>query len=242
MNLTETRARESRLTQAAPVSLEHGRFEPGQVVQLWLVALGAIGAGSLGGLFLTWGSAAFDSEWGWLRGLGMWLAIFGVLLMVLSYAVAVAVSLLAARGWWMHQLRVDDWHIAQLAAYEAAGGQQVEREYTSRTLTTSEPAHALLVTLAVLDRARAGEATPWSSPKLTGPLWFGTVKLGELSKSEAEAFARLLGEVGAVTGKRKGYAGQLATSDPGELLALVARNYGKHVPGRVERATIEGEE
>lgn len=241
MHYSETRAREERRTQAAPVSLEHGRFEPRQVVQLWLVALGAIGAGSLGGLFITWGSAATDSTWGWVRGLGLWLAIFGGLTTVLSYAVALAVSVLAARGWWRHQARVDDWHYAQLDAYEAAGGQESRREVLQRTLTATEPAHALLVALSVVERARSGEATPWSSPKLTGDVWYGTVRLGELSKSEAEEFSKFFAEIGLVAGRKKGQAGKLVATSEQEVLQLVARNYGKYVPGRVERPEQEQE-
>lgn len=239
--LTETRAREERRTQPAPVDLEHGRFEPHQVVSLWGIAAAALAVGSFGGLLVSWGSATLTSSWGWLAGLGMWLAIFGVLLMVLSYAVALAISLLATRGWWLHQQRVEDWHQVQITAYEAAGGQETRREVLQRTLTTSEPAHALLVALHVVQQAREGVATPWSSPKLTGPLFYNGVRLGDLSKAEAEDFSRLLAEVGLVKGRRKGFAGQLAAASEGEVLQLVASNYGKYVPGRIQRPEIEAE-
>jgi hypothetical protein len=233
MQFKELKAREERRTQAAPVSLEHGAFEPAQVVALWAIALAAIAVGSVGGLLISWGSAGADHPWGWVRGLALWLALFGGLTTVLSYAVALAVAALAARGWWRHQLRVDDWHYAQLDAYVAAGGAESVREVSERTLTVADPAHALLVALAVLQAHREGIATPWSGPKLTGPLWYAGVRLGELAKGDAEQFSRLLGDVGAVTGRRKGFAGTLAATSEGELLALVARNYGRHAPGRL---------
>lgn len=235
MKLTETRAREERRTQAAPISLEHGRFEPGQVVQLFGIALAALAAGAAGGALLSWGVAGTGSRWGWLADLSTWVAVFGALVAGLGFALALAVTILAARGWWRHQARQDDWHYAQLAAYESAGGQESYREVTHRSLTCTEPGHALLVVLAVARRARAGESTPWSAPKLAGPVWYGQTRLGDISKPEAEEFGRFLAEVGALTGRTKGRAGQLVTTDPGELVDLVARNYGKYVPGRIER-------
>lgn len=238
MNVTETRAREARRTQAAPVDLEHGRFEPGQVVQLFVVAVVALAAGSFGGVLLSIGTAGAGSSWGWLAGLSTWVAVFGALLAALGFALALAITVLAARGWWRHQARVDDWHYAQLDAYEQNGGQEATREVLERTLTTTEPTHALLVALAVLQRHREGVQTPWSSLQLRGPLWYNGVRIGDLSKSEAEQFSRLFAEVGAVQGRRKGHAGQLAAADEGQLLQLVAKNWGKHVPGRVERVEL----
>jgi hypothetical protein len=239
--ITETRARELRRTQPAPVDLEHGRFEPGQVLKLWGIAAGALGVGSLGGLFISWGSAASSSHWRLVASAGLWLLIFGVLLTVLSYAVALAISLLASRGWWQHQQRVEDWHYAQLAAYEAAGGQESQREVLQRTLSTSEPAHALLVALHIVQQAREGIATPWSSPKLAGGggLWYNGVRLGDLSKTEAEEFSRLFAEVGLVKGRKKGAAGQLAVTGEAEALQLVAQNWSKYVPGRVDRSELD---
>lgn len=239
--ITETRAREERRTQAAPVDLEHGRFEPGQVLKLWGIAASALAVGSAGGLFISWGSAASSSHWRLVASAGLWLLIFGILLTVLSYAVALAISLLATRGWWQHQQRVEDWHYAQLAAYEAAGGQESNREVLQRTLDHSEPAHALLVALHVVQQAREGIATPWSSPKLAdgGGLWYNGVRLGNLSKTEAEEFSRLFGAVGLVHGRRKGHAGQLAVAGEAEALKLVAQNWSKFVPGRVDRTDEE---
>lgn len=243
MHISERFAREERRTQKAPVDLEHGRFEPSQITALWAIAAGAIAAGSVGGLLASWGLAGTTSSWGWVAAASTWLAMFGALLLALSYALATAITVLAARGWWRHQQRVDDWHWAQLEAYEAAGGVESVREVAQRTLSTQEPAHALLVALHVVQQAREGVATPWSSPKLAaGPLFYQGVRLGEVSKPEAEAFSRLLAEVGAVVGRRKGHAGQLAAVDEGQLLQLVAKNYGKYVPGRVERPELEGPE
>lgn len=241
MHISEVRAREERRTQRAPVDLEHGRFEPGQITALWAIAAGAIAAGSVGGLLASWGLAGTGSNWGWVAAASTWLAVFGALMLALSYALATAITVLAARGWWRHQQRVDDWHWAQLDAYEAAGGQESVREVAQRTLSTQEPAHALLVALHVVQQAREGVSTPWSSPKLTGDLWYGSVRLGNLTKSEAESFSRLFAEVGAVVGRRKGHAGQLATVDEGQLLQLVARNYGRYIPGRIERTEEGGE-
>lgn len=241
MNMTETRAREQRRTQPAPVDLEHGRFEPGQVIRLFGIATGALAAGAAGGMLLTAGLQGTESRWGWLAGLSTWIAVFGALLMALAWALAAAVTALAARGWWRHQDRVDDWHFAQLAAYEAAGGQESSREVLQRTLTTTEPAHALLVALHVLQQAREGVPTPWSSPKLTGPLFYNGVRLGDLSKAEAEEFSKLFGAVGLVRGRRKGHAGELAVSTEQDVLRLVAQNYGRYVPGRIERADPEAE-
>lgn len=232
MNLQETRARENRRTQAAPVDLEHGRFQPDQVVQLYIVAAIALAAGAVGGVLMSWGLAGAGSTWGWLATLSTWIAIFGGLLALLSFGTAGAISFLAASGWWRHQARVDDWHFAQLAAYEHAGGQEIEREVLQRSLSLSEPLHALAVALHVVERARAGEPTPWASTKLRGVITYGHLSLGELSKTDAEAWSLALADVGIVRGRRKGYAGELAVQSEGEVLQLVSRNWGKIAPGK----------
>lgn len=235
MNVHETRARENRRTQAAPVDLEHGRFDPEQVVQLFIIAACALGAGSIGGVLASWGMAGAGSSWGPLAALARWLGIFGALLCGLSFATAGAITVLAARGWWRHQARVDDWHYAQLDAYEHAGGQEIEREVLQRSLSLSEPLHALAVALHVVERARAGESTPWASTKLRGPVWYGQLHLGELTKTDAEAWSNALADVGMVKGRRKGYAGELAVKTEGEVLQLVSRNWGKIAPGKLRQ-------
>lgn len=240
MQAREISARESTRVQAAPVDLEFGKFEPGQVVRLFAIAAGALGAGALGGLLLSWGAAGSSSSWGWLAALGLWVGVFGALLLALGFALAGAVTVLAARSWWRHQARVDDWHFAQLAAYEAAGGQEREREVSMRGLTLAEPLHVLGVALAVAERAQRGERSPWSSTQLRGDVWFGNMKLGQLGKGEAEDFSKALAQLGLVRGRVKGAAGQLATADYAEVLQLVASGYGKVRPGAPDRAEQEG--
>jgi hypothetical protein len=57
------------------------------------------------------------------------------------------------------------------------------------------------------------------------------MKLGELGKGSAEEFSKAIAQLGLVKGRAKGSAGQLVTSEVGEVLELVARNYGKVRPG-----------
>lgn len=241
MQVREIQARESTRVQAAPVDLEHGRFEPGAAVRLFGIALGGLVAGALGGMLLSWGVAGTSSEWGPVASASVWVATFGALLLGLGFALALAITVLAARGWWRHQERVDDWHEAQLAAYTAAGGQQVEREVKIGTLSTSEPLHVLAVALHVVEQAQRGERTPWASTALRGDVWWGNLKLGQLGKSDAEDFSKALAQLGLIRGRSKGAAGQLVTTDPAEALTLVAKNYGKVKPGAVDPAAQEAE-
>lgn len=240
MKVQERTATEQRRTQAAPVDLEHGALEAGRVVELWLVVLAALGVASVGGLLAAWGWNAWGSLWPWLAGAGAWLFWLGLGVGLVSLSTAGAVLVLAGRGMYQHQLRVERWDAAQLAAYKQNGGQETHREYTERTLTTAQPMHVLAVALAVAELVRTEGGTPWSGPQLVGPVRLGNVKLGELGKREAEEMGRALAEMGVITGRGKGTAGQLVTTDPQQLVQLVTRNYGRYVPGRVDRAEAGG--
>lgn len=237
LKATNISAREATRVQAAPVDLEHGRFEPDHVVRLFAIAVGGLGSSAFGGLLLSWGAGVSNYRSGFVSALGVWLAVFGGLMFLLGLALAGAVIFLGSLGWWRHIGRVDDWHYAQLNAYESAGGQESEREVHVGSLSVREPSHLALVIIHVLDRASRDAAPSWTSTALRGDLWCGNVKLGQLSKPQAEEFAKALAQLGLVTGRVKGSAGQLATRDMGSALALLGAGYGKVRPGALESNT-----
>jgi hypothetical protein len=65
--------------------------------------------------------------------------------------------------------------------------------------------------------------------------------MGDLSKADAEQFSTALATIGLVKGRKAGAAGQLATKDPGEVIQLVMRNYGKVRPGDIAYPAVESD-
>lgn len=242
MQRVDISTRERISTQAGAMDLNAGRLILAEAVKLFVVSAGAWLLVVMGLLLvgLMWGGDRY--EWHAVRLMRYAVGGFGAGLATLAAGAAGASSHILIRGWYRYAARLEEWHRAELRAYRAAGGQVVDRSYTVRALTIQEPAHVVLVALALAERARREEGFKPSVETLRGDVWLGRVKVGELSKPTAEEFARALHQVGLLKGRKAGYAGQLTTVDPGEIIELVTTRAGRIRQLDQERPAAAGEE
>ena len=103
----------------------------------------------------------------------------------------------------------------------------MERTITGWELMTDRPLHMLGLALALHERVKRGEDTPFSTRQLTGDVWLGNVKLGQLTPAAAEEASRFLADVGLVKGRQARQAGRWAAESTEEVIQAVARRWVK---------------
>jgi hypothetical protein len=178
--------------------LDDGRLDVGRAAVLAGFVFGALLLGALG----AWGAAA---QLGGGSGAVM---LLGLAVALLAWGFGGAVGYLGALEWLDRRRRVEEWHAAALAAYEAAQGAETIEQVSEYTLTTSNPAHVLLAALWTHFRLREGVETPYSARKLAGPLFLAGRRAGELSKLGGEEMSKRFAELGLVQGRAEGRAGE----------------------------------
>lgn len=227
MQQVDYSSRERIYTGHGPLQLDTGRLILSEAVKLFVASAAAWSVAVVGAsmVALVWGGDPY--EWRGVTILRYAAGALGAGLAALAGGVAGAAWHILVTGWYAYRRRLDDWHRAELAAYRAAGGTRVDRQLAVRALTIHEPAHALLVALSLAERLRNGQIKEPSAAALTGDVWLGRVKVGELTKAQAEEFAQALHQVGLVTGRKKGHAGKLATVDPAAVIEMVTTRAGR---------------
>lgn len=220
-------ARERISTQAGAMDLDAGRLLLADAVKAFFISASAwvfVCAGLLL-VRVSWGGDRYEHV---AVATARWFfATLGGGLAALALAAAVSTMFLLVRGWFRYARRLEEWHRVQLWAYTQAGGQQVDRTLTIKSMTAQEPAHVLLAALALAARVRAGDVTEPSVSALQGAVWLNFVQVGELTKPGAEEMLRAFSQVGLIRGRTKGRAGQLVTLDPAEILELVTTRAGR---------------
>lgn len=234
--------RERISTQSGAMNLESGRIILADSVKLFMVSCAAWLICCLGLLLVAIAVGGDSYEPRALTILRYFVGAVGAGLAVLAAGSASSAAHVIISGWYSYKRRLESWHRAELAAYSAAGGQRVDRELTVRALTIQEPTHALLVALSLAERSRRGDLKEPSTAALTGDVWLGRVKVGELTKAQAEEFGTALYQVGLIRNRKKGYAGQLVTADPAEIIDLVTMKAGKIRTIEGERPQLEAPE
>lgn len=227
MHKLDISQRERISTQSGAMNLDAGRATISDGVKLFLLTCGAwlviisgllMGAASLrAGAYEHWFVTLLRF---WAGGLGAGLA--GI-----AAFYGGAFAHLFVSEWYGYQLRRDEWHTAELIAYRRAGGQVVDRQISVKALTTAEPAHLLLVALSLAERAQRGAIKEPSAASLQGDVWLGMIKAGELTKPQSEEFGTALAQIGLITGRKKGHAGRLLTTDFAEVYQLVTTRAGR---------------
>lgn len=227
MQRLDVSTRERISTQAGAMNLDSGRLLLAEAVKAFGVSLAAWFLVCLGALLVQAALAAIWSASDVARLFLWFVGTFGAGMMALAGTAAACTMYLLVASWFSYRRRLEAWHRAELRAYTLAGGQQVDRQLTIKALTVQEPAHVLLVALALAAKIRAGTVSEPSVAALQGDVWLGLIKAGELSKPAAEEFGRALHQMGLIKGRTKGKAGQLATVDPGEIIDLVSSRAGR---------------
>lgn len=206
-----------------PMNLDVGRLTARDAAQLLGLAVGALAVGAVGGLLAWLAWPDFSSWTGWR----FIFVSFGGAVALLGIGLAVITALFAVRDWLAYQDRLADYHMLAMASHEQTGGVEVERVITGWELLTDRPLHALGVALAVHERVSKGEASPFSTRQLEGPVWLGGVRLGDLTSAGAEQTSKLLSDVGLVTGRQARQAGRWAAISEQDVIRAVVRGWAK---------------
>jgi hypothetical protein len=210
----------SRTTQQHVQSLPG--VEPQQFQPMTLLAVLGIG---------TLGSVVFGLGWallfGWhvgavVAGLLWTIAGGGTVLVVCGLAMTEALDDRA----WRRAART-----AQIDAYQESNGLVTHESVSETTIRSDNPAHLLLLALALHQQVCNGTPAPWSVNNLCGPqfLSFGrkAVRIGEVSSREqAQDIANTLASAGLIDGRRERSAGQWNAVDTREVLEMMGVSDG----------------
>lgn len=224
-------ATESVRIATGPMLLDSGRFNAADARGSLLLILAVVAVACLGALLAA--AAAPRGTW---AGLSTWrwlIVGFGVLVALLALMVAVVALTVTLAEWLSYRRRLEDWHAATLAAYEDAGGQEIDRSLSVFELSDAAPAHLLLLALSIQQQlAASSESKPWSVREIEGDVWLrgsrgNLVKLGNVSAGTAERMGRRLAELGLVEGRKNRSAGRWVAASADEVLAMVADGWSR---------------
>ena len=206
---------------SAPVKpfmdLESGEFDIKQAALSAAFALVALLVALLGAVGLK---LSFTADyWNFLSG------GFSLVVSLLALWLTYGVLRLTWVRWHDHHERLVRWNDAGLENYVNSRGLQVVEEITEYSFTADNPLHVLWCALEVQRRIEGGEETPYSGYKLRGPMFWGGVRVGELSKPAAERMSARFAELGLSYGRREGNAGRWVARDAGEVVAMLRERW-----------------
>lgn len=202
---------------APPIDLDSGRLDLVRAAAAAGFVLGALIVAAGGGWLLVVSKSSYETNW-----FGVMLG-GGISLIALTFgSVVLYVSI---TEWTDHRARVMDWHKQALKERQVNGGQEVVEHVSEWELSTSNPAHVLLAALSVHMRLQQLETTPWSSRRLRGAVFFAGRRVGDVSKTTAEAMGKQFALLGLVDGREEGDAGEWIPTSTDEIVRLVVKNW-----------------
>lgn len=222
--MQQVTATQSTRPARSPMDLDVGRLTMREAAQLGGLAVASLAVATLGGLLarLTL-PTSFDELAGWrfvLFG-------FGLALLVVAFGFGVVVCGLTVADWHGYLVRKADWHDATLRAYTALDGVETDQSLSITDFSPSVPLHVLAAALVTHRRVLAGADSPFSVRQLAGPVFLDAVRIGDVSGSAAEELPRVFASLGLVKGRGPGRAGEWVPTTEAEVIAAIAKNWGK---------------
>ena len=210
-----------------PVNLSAGEPTPRGAIltTLTILAIGLIGAMGLGLLMLAV-PTGYGSEWSiwrvFLAGIGLW--IFAV-----SAVLAGTMFQNVRYSWNVYYDRMEEWHQAALAAYNAQNGLQVTESYDRYNLDPTRYGDVLAVVRAIYRSAEPQSA--FTRRALEEPLFLDdgahAVQIGTLNGIAPERIGTLLSKLGVISGRSARVAGTLAPPSFEDAVQIIDANWHK---------------
>jgi hypothetical protein len=197
------------------MAIDEGRLDVRRAALAGGFVLGSLVCAALGAWLVTLAQTVLIVAW------------LGAGIVVCALAFGGTVGYIAVVEVLDHRERVRAWHTAALLAYEEQNGVELEQTLTEWELSAWHPMHVLLVALSVQRRYEQSGGTPWSVRGLEGPVFIGGVRFGEVPASQARLLGQQFAEMGLIEGRAAKSAGQWAARDAGDVIELVARNWGR---------------
>lgn len=207
----------------SPMSLDVGRLSAGDAFRLLGLAIASLAVASVGAL-LAW--LAWPGE---LLLISMFRFIFlclGLLVAGLGVGLAGLVIYLTQVDWFAYQHRLADYHKLVVDSHKATGGVDIERTVTGWELSSTMPAHMLVLALSVHQAVMEGNLD-FSSRGLIGDRWLLGLRLGDVNQSQARQMSQMFPALGLVAGRKGGNAGEWVPQSTDEVIQLVTKNWTK---------------
>ncbi len=206
---------------AAPVDLNAGKPTFGELAPLFGLALLALLPVALGGALLNWSFPREGRELGGWQTLGLLLGgllIFagGSFFRSLSGTVPAAVR--------DYYARINDWHYAQLAKYEAGDGQITAVQVSEWEYSPVDPRKVAFALLAVyLSQPRSLSIETLTKNGLWLRVGQRSFPLIKFTQDGASAFLNLLASSGGIAGRGPRAAGEITFHDFRSVAMLALR-------------------
>lgn len=207
-----------------PMDLNVGRLTARDAAQLLALSVGALAVGAVG-MLLAW--LCLPDYMSDLSGWRVVFMAFGLSVSVLGVGLAVITAWFYWRDWTFYHERLADYHQLYVESHQTTGGVEVERTITGWELMTDRPLHVLGVALAVHERVMKGEASPFSTRQLEGPVWLGGVRLGDLTPATAEETSKLLSDVGLIKGRQARQAGRWSADSEQDVIKAIVGKWAR---------------
>jgi hypothetical protein len=217
-------ARETVKPAQLPVDLRDARLKLSEAVQLLGYSLLALLVGAIGGWLALAATPAAAVDWTKTRAI---IALFGASVAIVGVGQAVNVSRLMAASWWRYLDWCDRYADVDIESREASGNQERETEVRIWELSANTPRDVLLVALAVWYQVQQGEAHAYTVRGLTGPLWLGNIRLGDVNTTQAQRTAKALAQVGLIEGRTGTRSGEWTAQSADEVIMRVLENWNR---------------
>lgn len=213
MHFHSTESIKVRRPAAPHMDLNTGQIDLTQAAIAGGYVLGALLLATLGAWLIT-----LDIAW--------YVRVVGACIVLASVIYGSTTSVIILLGWFDYRRRVAEWHKASLEDYRRAGGETYEAQRDTQ-LRANEFGDVLLAALSVYLRIKAKEEQPYSVRQLAGPVFVKNHRVGDLTKPKAEAMSKAFGELGIVTGRVEGFAGDWQPKTADELIDLVVKKWNR---------------
>lgn len=199
-----------------PVTLDDGQLDIQRAAMAGAFVLAALAVAALGFWLVHVGSS-----------IGAYIVgFFGLGVSLVALTIGGCVFYVVLSEWLDRRRRVEEWHIATLAAWQQQGGAETIEQVSEWALSIDNPGHVLMAALYVHMRRVNGEETPYSTRSLVGPVLIAGRRAGELSKPGAEQMGRRFAELGLIAGRSEGRAGEWVPQSADEVIEIVTNRWG----------------
>jgi hypothetical protein len=210
------------------MNLDVGKLTIMDAAQLGGLAVAALFVASLGGM-MSWGAGPSAGETLVnLGGFRFWIWFFGTTVGLVSFGLGTAVVVLTVRSWLRYENRLEEWHNVAIDAVIDNDGIEISRTMTQWELNHTNPRDVLLTALAVHARHMAGEHNAHTVRELTGAVWLGNIRLGDVASGQGEHMSKTFRQLGLLKNVAPRKAGDWAVDGgPEKVIEIVTANWSK---------------
>lgn len=211
------------------MNLNEGKPDAKQAALSASFTLGAILCMSLGALVFSWSVPTSDFgqiQWSAFNIVGL---VTGSFIGFFALRYAWSMGNITVVLWEDYLARLRDWHKAELWAYTSQDGVEVTQAVNTYELDPNVASHVLVTALLIqhqLTHQSTHGTLPWSRRGLEDKLMLSSnrsaILIGELTGTRPERMSERLAELGLITNRKPGYAGDWVPEDYEDVFNYIA--------------------